>query len=148
MARAWALGEGRNPPHMHEMSRANRENTPQDDGIAVEEARLKPEFRAKLRAVLGHLPWLRARLEDLLTAYYCAIDPATPARAKATLLGALGYFVLPLDAIPDMFLALGYTDDLAVLLLALRTVQAHIADEHRMQAKTALQATETGRDLL
>lgn len=110
--------------------------------LAAETARLQPRFRAKLQAVLGRLPWLRARLEDLLTAYYCAIDPATPARAKATLLGALGYFVLPLDAIPDMFLALGYTDDLAVLLLALRTVQAHITDTHHAQAKAALQAAE------
>ena len=136
------------------MSPATRENSqPEEDAaeaarVAAEEARLKPEFRAKLRTVLGRLPWLRARLEDLLTAYYCAIDAATPTRAKATLLGALGYFVLPLDAIPDMFLALGYTDDLAVLLLALRTVQAHITDEHRARAKAALQASETGQDLL
>ena len=112
--------------------------------MAATEADLKPRFRAKLQAVLGRLPWLRERLVDLLTAYYCAIDPATPARAKATLLGALGYFVLPLDAIPDMFLAFGYTDDLAVLLLALRIVQAHITQAHRDRAKAALQAAEAG----
>ncbi|WP_374634680.1 YkvA family protein [Ferrovibrio sp.] len=128
------------------MTAANRENLPEEsagalepDKLAAEEARLKPQFRAKLQAVLGRLPWLRDRLADLLTAYYCAIDPATPARAKATLLGALGYFVLPLDAVPDMFLALGYTDDLAVLLLAMRTVQAHITQQHRDRAQQALE---------
>ncbi len=145
------LGEGCAPHHIQSMTAANRENLPEEsagalepDKLAAEEARLKPQFRAKLQAVLGRLPWLRDRLADLLTAFYCAIDPATPARAKATLLGALGYFVLPLDAVPDMFLALGYTDDLAVLLLAMRTVQAHITQQHRDRAKAALEAAKNG----
>jgi len=57
---------------------------------------------------------------------------------KAALIGALAYFVLPFDAMPDLLPLLGYTDDAAVLLTALRMVAAHLRPEHREAARRAL----------
>ena len=53
--------------------------------------------------------------EDLLAAYYCAFDRNTPLPVKTSLIGALAYFVLPIDAIPDVLPVLGFTDDAAML---------------------------------
>jgi uncharacterized membrane protein YkvA (DUF1232 family) len=70
-----------------------------------------------------------------LTSYYCARDPDTPARAKTVIYSALGYFVFPLDAIPDITPLVGYADDLGALTVALALVAAHIKPEHRSRAE-------------
>jgi uncharacterized membrane protein YkvA (DUF1232 family) len=57
---------------------------------------------------------------------------------KAGLIGALAYFVLPFDAIPDMLPFLGFGDDAAVLVTALRMVATHMKPEHREAARRAL----------
>jgi len=57
---------------------------------------------------------------------------------KATLVGAVAYFVLPLDAIPDVLPALGFTDDAAVLFAAVKLVAGHIRPEHRDAARDTL----------
>ncbi|HYZ48711.1 MAG TPA: YkvA family protein, partial [Sphingomonas sp.] len=88
----------------------------------------------KARRVASKLPFA----EDLLAAYYCAFDRATPFHVKAALLGALAYFVLPFDAVADVLPMLGYTDDAAVLVTALRLVAGHIQPEHREAAREAL----------
>ncbi len=77
-------------------------------------------------------------MEDVVAGYYCAFDRNTPSKVRLTLIGALAYFVLPLDFIPDFILGLGFGDDLAVLTLAIRSVANHISDEHRRKAKQAL----------
>lgn len=64
-----------------------------------------------MRRVVAQIPFA----EDLLAAYYCAFDRDTPLPVKATLVGALAYFVLPVDAILDMLPVIGFTDDAAVL---------------------------------
>ena len=76
--------------------------------------------------------------EDLLAAYYCAFDRDTPLPVKATLVGALAYFVLPLDAIPDVLPVIGFTDDAAVLATAIKLVANHIRPAHREAARNAL----------
>lgn len=101
---------------------------------ARERERLRREFWHKARRVAARLPFA----EDLLAAYYCAFDHATPMPVKASLVGALAYFVLPFDALPDVFPLLGFTDDAAVLLTALRMVGAHMRPEHRDAARAAL----------
>lgn len=77
-------------------------------------------------------------LEPALKMYYSALDKDTPAWAKATIVTALGYFISPVDAIPDITPVVGYADDLGVLTLALATVGLHIKDEHVNQAKEVL----------
>ena len=91
-------------------------------------------FWPKVRRVAAKLPFA----EDLLAAYYCAFDRQTPLQVKAALLGALAYFVLPADVMPDILPLLGYTDDALVLVTALRMVSGHIRDEHREAARQAL----------
>jgi uncharacterized membrane protein YkvA (DUF1232 family) len=99
-----------------------------------DEEGLRRDFWEKARRVALSLPFA----EDLLAAYYCAFDAATPKHVKAALLGALAYFVLPFDFIPDVLPVLGYTDDAAVLLAALRLVATHVRPEHREAARIAL----------
>lgn len=76
--------------------------------------------------------------EDLVAAYFCALDPETPGKAKAVILGALAYFIMPLDTIPDFLAVVGFSDDIAVLTLAIATVRSHMTDAHRAAARKAL----------
>lgn len=77
-------------------------------------------------------------LTPALKMYYAASDKDTPAWAKTAMLGALGYFISPIDAIPDLTPFVGYSDDLGVLVAAVATTAAHIKDEHVSQAKDTL----------
>jgi uncharacterized membrane protein YkvA (DUF1232 family) len=95
---------------------------------------VRQRFWAKAKRFAAQLPFA----EDLVTAYYCAFDRATPLQVKAALVGALAYFILPYDFMPDMLPALGFADDAAVLATALRMVAAHIRPEHRAAARAAL----------
>lgn len=99
-----------------------------------DEARFGSEFMARLRRVAKRIPFA----EDLLAAWFCARDPATPRRVRMTLLAALGYFVLPIDAIPDVMPLLGFTDDAAVIAAAIAAVAGSITIEHREKARRTL----------
>ena len=99
-----------------------------DDGA------LRRSFWRKLRRVVAQIPFA----EDLLAAYYCAFDRDTPLPVKATLVGALAYFILPVDAIPDVLPVIGFTDDAAVLAAAIKLVASHIRPLHRDAARDAL----------
>ena len=99
-----------------------------------DEERVRRGFWDKARRVGRKLPFA----EDLLAAYYCAFDRKTPMQVKAALMGALAYFVLPADFMPDILPLLGYGDDALVLVTALRMVSGHIRDEHREAARQAL----------
>jgi uncharacterized membrane protein YkvA (DUF1232 family) len=90
----------------------------------------------KLRRVAGHIPFA----EDALATYYCSLDRATPLRVRASIFGALVYFVTPIDALPDVLPALGFTDDAAVLAATLQLIAAYILPEHREAARRALAA--------
>ena len=77
-------------------------------------------------------------IEKVLTLYYCLLDRDTPPWAKAVIVGALGYFIVPMDAIPDLIPGVGYADDLGAVGLALGMVAVHIKPEHQEQAKQKL----------
>ncbi|HEY1709001.1 MAG TPA: YkvA family protein [Rhizomicrobium sp.] len=102
--------------------------------IARNEQIVEERFWKKLLRVAGKIPFA----EDLAAAYFCAVDPATPTKVKAVLLGALAYFVLPFDAIPDFLAGIGYTDDAAVLAMAIGLVSTHIKPQHWSRARGAL----------
>ena len=101
---------------------------------AADERTVKKGFWPKVARVAGKLPFV----EDLLAAYYCAFDRQTPRHVQAALLGAIAYFVLPFDFVPDMLPVLGFTDDAAVLATALRMVASHINEDHREAARAAI----------
>ena len=111
--------------------------------LARDEATVRRKFLPKLARVLAQVPFA----EDLLAAYYCAFDRATPVKSKGVLLGALAYFVLPVDMLPDMVLGLGFTDDLAVLLAAINVVSTHVTAAHRERAREALTRLRSGEAL-
>ena len=75
----------------------------------------------------------REVVEKALLLYYAAQQEKAPAWAKATIAGALGYFIVPLDAVADLTPAVGYADDLGVLVLAVAAVASYINDEVRGQ---------------
>ncbi len=91
-------------------------------------------FWRKLRRVLARIPFA----EDLVAAYYCACDSDTPAYVRAVLLGAVAYFILPVDMVPDILAGLGFTDDASVLAAAVAAVGRHLQPKHRARARAAL----------
>jgi len=102
--------------------------------LADDEQTLKRRFWRKLRVLAARLPFA----EDLIAAHYCAFDHQTPVHVKAALIGAIAYFVLPADVIPDVLPIVGYTDDAAMLAAAIRLVAQHITPDHREAARQTL----------
>ena len=66
----------------------------------------------------------------LLAIYYCLRDTDTPKAVKLVLMGALGHVILPFDIVPDIFPAVGWLDDAAVIAAALKFAGAYIKPEH------------------
>lgn len=95
---------------------------------------VRERFWTKLRRVVGRVPFA----EDVVAAYFCAIDRKTPLKVRAILLAALAYFVLPTDVIPDFITGLGFTDDATVLMTAIGLVGGHVREHHRQRARSAL----------
>ena len=77
-------------------------------------------------------------IEKALILYYCLQDKDTPTRAKTVILGALAYFISPIDAIPDLTPIMGYSDDLGALAMALAVVASHLKKEHARLASQKL----------
>ena len=99
------------------------------------------EQSPRLEAVQGLAK--RAGMEVVrkaLQLFYVLRRPETPAWAKRTVIGALAYLVLPIDAIPDLLPLVGFTDDLAVITAALSTVAFYVNDDVRASANAKVQA--------
>lgn len=77
----------------------------------------------------------RKLIETVLQLYYSFRDNDTPNWAKAVIIGALGYFITPVDAIPDFAPLFGFSDDLGMMLSALAVVAIHVKEEHRQKAR-------------
>jgi uncharacterized membrane protein YkvA (DUF1232 family) len=99
------------------------------------EARVRARFWPTVKKAIRWIPFI----DEVVAAYYAMLDPRTPARPRLILLGALAYFVAPIDLVPDFILALGFVDDASVLMAALAAVRGSIREEHREAARRALQ---------
>ena len=110
-------------------------------GTAFDPDALRREFWRKLGSVVARIPFA----EDLIAAYYCAFDRDTPTHVKGLLLAALAYFVLPIDAVPDMLPIIGFTDDAAVLAATVKLVADNITPVHRQAAKGKLATLKSAR---
>lgn len=109
--------------------------TPGDrDRNREREERVRGQFWRTARRAARQVPFM----EDVVAAYYCALDSRTPTRVRGVLLAALAYFVLPVDFIPDFIFGLGFTDDVAVLTAAITALRSHITPAHRAAAREAL----------
>ena len=102
--------------------------------MARNEKTVDEGFWKKMARVAGKIPFA----EEAAAAWYCARDPETPMRVRATLLAALAYFVMPVDFIPDIVAAFGFTDDATVLMAALGLVSSYMKPRHREAARKAL----------
>ena len=115
--------------------RAARDIASGDAGIYARDDRyVERGFWAKARRLAGRVPFVL----DLAAAWYCAMDRATPVHVKAILMGALAYFVVPADIVPDMVIGFGLADDATVLATAVSSVAGHIKPRHFEKAKHAL----------
>lgn len=86
-----------------------------------------------------------------LLLYYLLQSPNVPIKAKAVIVGALGYFISPLDFIPDIIIGIGYSDDLGILLGALISVAMYVDKDLRQKAQARIVewfGTDTQDDLL
>ena len=102
-------------------------------GRTADPSHFSPDaLRDKLAAVARFAG--RQVVEKALILYHTLRRPETPKAAKATIVGALAYFILPVDAIADFIPGLGYTDDLGALAAALVTVSGYVTDEIRATA--------------
>src|SRR5262245_20763896 len=102
--------------------------------FAERERKVRRDFWSKLKRFAGMVPFV----EDLVAAYYCALDPATPMRVRGMLLAALAYFIMPEDLIPDMIAGLGFQDDAALCTVVVGLVASHTTPAHRAAAVRAL----------
>ena len=101
----------------------------------VNETRVREGFWPKMGRVAARIPFAG----QVVSVYYAARDPQTPMAAKGIMMGALAYFVLPVDAIPDVLAGIGFTDDAAVIAALIATLGANIKRRHKDQADAALE---------
>ena len=73
-----------------------------------------------------------------LLLYYVLKSPTTSGKDRAKIIGALGYFILPIDLIPDFIPVAGYTDDLAALVWGVYCVIKSITPEVKANAAAKL----------
>lgn len=92
------------------------------------------KFWRKLTRVLAAIPFA----EDLVAAWFCARDPATPGYVRTVLFGAIAYFLMPVDLVADYLVGVGFTDDAAVIAMVLSTLGRHIEPRHRAAARQRL----------
>lgn len=93
------------------------------------------EFPGKLSKNSEKIPFA----EQITAVYYAVKDPSTSLKVKATLAGALAYFILPTDFFPDFLAGFGFSDDFAVLMLVLKRIGPAIKPEHYDLARRRLQ---------
>ena len=100
----------------------------------VNEMRVSKGFWPKVARTAARIPFAR----QVVSVWYAARDPETPTAAKGIMLGALAYFVMPFDAIPDILAGIGFTDDAAVITAVIATLGANVRSRHRAAAQKAL----------
>jgi uncharacterized membrane protein YkvA (DUF1232 family) len=105
-----------------------------EDTQQKQEEKVRRRFWPTFRKAARQIPFSR----DVAAAYYCAMDRETPLRVRGILLAALGYFVLPIDAVPDVLAVIGFTDDIAVLTTAFALINRHIKERHYEAADRVL----------
>ncbi len=105
---------------------------------------IKTGFFSTLKKATGQVPFS----EEVVASYYCATDPQTPLKYKAALVSALAYFVLPIDAIPDVIPGVGFTDDWGILAAAITFASKAITEDHQLDACIWLEKIERCFEIL
>ena len=76
----------------------------------------------------------REMAHKAVSMYYALQDPDTPVWAKSVIVAALGYFIFPADAIPDLIPGVGLADDAGAVAAAFGTVLIYIKLVHKERA--------------
>jgi uncharacterized membrane protein YkvA (DUF1232 family) len=92
---------------------------------------VREKFVVKAKRYLNQIPLAT----EVTAMYFCMLDPRTPLWVKGTVAAALAYFILPLDAIPDLMPLVGFSDDASVLAAAFAAISAYVTVEHREKAR-------------
>ena len=100
---------------------------------------VRHRFWPTLRRVIRRIPFGA----DAIAAFYAATDDETPTWVKGILIGALTYFIAPMDLLPDFIAGFGFTDDATILAAVIKLTANHIHPRHRLRAQAAL--AEDGR---
>lgn len=91
--------------------------------------------------ITGNLKKVGANLiYEVLQLFYVAQNPNVPMKIRAAMVAPLGYFISPVDLIPDITPIVGYSDDTAVIAMAIAFAHAYITDEIRQKAQDKLRA--------
>ncbi len=98
------------------------------------QARIRAKFWPTVKKALRTIPFM----DEVVAAYFAMLDPQTPIQARLTLIGALAYFVLPFDFVPDIIFGVGFLDDATILAAAIASVRSSITQDHREAARKAL----------
>lgn len=106
-----------------------------------------PEFRRRRLDEGGFLRKLkrfalrlgRPAVQQLYALYFLFQSPHTPAHAKLVIVGALVYFLSPIDSVPDLLGPLGFSDDLAVIALVYAQMKQYLTEDLKTRAKIAAQ---------
>jgi len=98
------------------------------------QARIRVKFWPTVKKALRIIPFM----DEVVAAYFAMLDPQTPIRARLILIGALAYFVLPFDLVPDFIFGVGFFDDASILAAAIASVRSSITDDHREVARQAI----------
>ncbi len=98
------------------------------------QARIRAKFWPTVKKALRTIPFM----DEVVAAYFAMLDPQTPMQARLPLIGALAYFVLPFDLVPDIIFGVGFLDDATILAAAIASVSSSITDDHREAARQTL----------
>ena len=83
--------------------------------------------------------WARQLESEGMTLWFCCRHPGMPWLPKIFALLVVGYFLSPIDLIPDFIPVIGYLDDLLLvpigIYLTLKLVPQHVIEESRAKAR-------------
>ena len=82
----------------------------------------------------GRLAGAKAVYQAILL-WYVATKPSTPLPVKMLIFGGLGYFILPIDAVPDLLVGIGYADDMAILVGIVSAYGMYMDDTSKARAR-------------
>lgn len=113
------------------MKKNNLDDLKKYEGLYSEESLMTKISRFAKKAGLNTTYYV-------LLLYQMIISGKTPLKYKAIVIGALGYFICPIDLIPDIMIGTGFLDDASILMFALSTISDCITPEVRMDARNKL----------
>ena len=87
----------------------------------------------------------RELIEKALWLYYAIIDSDTPTKAKLIIAGALGYFISPIDIIPDFIPVLGWVDDIILVPMMVSWIVSRLPVKVRADHRERNDRTIDGR---